>query len=138
MVACAHDSISDDLLLHNTSVEPSTPVSPVPTPTGNTPSQAASPEGSQHPQQGQQQGGGGASSGRPDLTRSGSRHWEMGPHGISRLSSSHNLSRLSPSHRLSRLSPLRSLFLTIILLLMMTIPACLDLKSIRVLVVYSI
>ncbi len=107
MIASAHDSIPDDLLLHSSSIEPNTPISPIPTPTSQTPSQAPSPEGSQHPLQGQQQSDGDLPE-RPDLTRVGSRHWEMGPHGISRLSSGHNLSRLSPGHRLSRLSPLRS------------------------------
>ncbi len=108
MIACMHDSIPDDLLLHNETTNPSSPISPLPTPsTDPNRSQASSPEGSQHPQQEQQQVEGGVSGSRPDLRRSGSKHWELGPHGISRLSSGHNLSRLSPGHRLSRLSPLR-------------------------------
>ena len=86
LVACSHDSIPDELLLHQEQPELSTPASPD-TPTGQTPGEDTS--------------------GRPQLGRMASQSWEMGPHGISKLSPGHNLSRLSPGQRLSRLSPLR-------------------------------
>lgn len=98
MVACAHDSIPDSLLLHSDEPEPNTPVSATPsTATGPTQSPTSPP---QSPPQGPgaaQQG-----SGRPNLGRTGSRHWEMGPNGISRVSSGQRLSRLSPLRGLGR------------------------------------
>lgn len=103
IVACSHDSIPDDLLLHTNTTEPNSPMSPQPSPSMQSP--GSSPEQLQPAQQQQEDNDG--APGRPDLRRSGSRHWELGPQGVSRLSSGHSLSRLSPGHRLSRLSPLR-------------------------------
>ena len=99
LVACSHDSIPDELLLHHDDLEPATPAT-------ISEQEGVSPEQAQ-------------------LARKPPQIWERGPQGSSKLSPGHNLSRLSPGHGLSRLSPLRCALSKVYIYIYM-LEVCLD------------
>lgn len=86
LVACLHDSIPEDLLLHPDSSQPATPRSPNTIPEDRQDGDSS----------GQAQSGGKVPQSSGGLLQ-----------GVSKLSPGHNLSRLSPGQRLSRIIPRR-------------------------------